>query len=205
MQTHRHQADILIIGGGVCGLNAALTAREQGRSVIVMDKAVIERSGHIAGGIDHFLAYMDTGAEWDTREAYLEFTGKSARGVTNIDVVDSVYCQELPHALKRFEEINCTLRQPDGTYYRTKSYGQPGPWWINFNGKRMKPLLAKAPAMPGAPCSTEWSPPICSPTAAPSAARRASTSARAISISSAPGRSSSPRAAPTASTATLPA
>lgn len=43
-----------------------------------MDKAVIERSGHIAGGIDHFLAYMDTGAEWDTREAYLEFTGKSA-------------------------------------------------------------------------------------------------------------------------------
>ena len=39
MQTHRHQADILIIGGGVCGLNAALTAREQGRSVIVMDKA----------------------------------------------------------------------------------------------------------------------------------------------------------------------
>ena len=89
MQTHRHQADILIIGGGVCGLNAALTAREQGRSVIVMDKAVIERSGHIAGGIDHFLAYMDTGAEWDTREAYLEFTGKSARGVTNIDVVDS--------------------------------------------------------------------------------------------------------------------
>lgn len=128
----------------MCGLNAALTAREQGRSVIVMDKAVIERSGHIAGGIDHFLAYMDTGAEWDTREAYLEFTGKSARGVTNIDVVDSVYCQELPHALKRFEEINCTLRQPDGTYYRTKSYGQPRPWWINFNGKRMKPLLAKA-------------------------------------------------------------
>lgn len=127
MQTHRHQADILIIGGGVCGLNAALTAREQGRSVIVMDKAVIERSGHIAGGIDHFLAYMNTGAEWDTREAYLEFTGKSARGVTNIDVVDSVYCQELPHALKRFEEINCTLRQPDGTYYRTKSYGQPRP------------------------------------------------------------------------------
>ena len=103
MQTHRHQADILIIGGGVCGLNAALTAREQGRSVIVMDKAVIERSGHIAGGIDHFLAYMNTGAEWDTREAYLEFTGKSARGVTNIDVVDSVYCQELPHALKRFD------------------------------------------------------------------------------------------------------
>ena len=112
---------------------------------------------------------MNTGAEWDTREAYLEFTGKSARGVTNIDVVDSVYCQELPTRSSVSEEINCTLRQPDGTYYRTKSYGQPGPWWINFNGKRMKPLLAKGrPQRPGAPCSTAWSPPICSPAAVPS-------------------------------------
>ena len=144
MQTHRHQTDVLVIGGGVCGLNAALSAREQGQSVLIMDKAVIERSGHIAGGIDHFLAYMGTDPEWDTREAYLAFTGKSARGVTNIDVVEAVYCEELERALRRFDEIECSLRQPDGSYYRTKSYGQPGPWWINFNGKSMKPLLAKA-------------------------------------------------------------
>ncbi len=144
MQVHKHKTDVLIIGGGVCGLHAALTAREQGSSVLIMDKAVIERSGHTAGGIDHFLAYLNTGPEWDTREGYLEFTGKSARGVTNIDVVDQVYCSELETALQRYEEIGCTLRQPDGTYYRTKSYGQPGPWWINFNGKRMKPILGKA-------------------------------------------------------------
>ena len=149
MQAYRHTTDILVIGGGVCGLNAALSARELNQSVIVMDKAFIERSGHIAGGIDHFLAYMNTGPSWDTREAYLEFTGKSARGVTNLDVVDAVYCDELERAFKRFDEIHCDLRQPDGTYYRTKSYGQPGPWWINFNGKRMKPLLAKAARQAG--------------------------------------------------------
>lgn len=144
METHRHQTDVLIVGGGVCGLNAALTAREQGRSVLVMDKAVIERSGHIAGGVDHFLAYLNTDPDWDTREAYLKFTGQSARGVTNIDVVDAVYCGELDNALARFDAVGCSLRQADGTYYRTKSYGQPGPWWINFNGKRLKPLLAQA-------------------------------------------------------------
>lgn len=144
MQEHRHRTDILIIGGGVCGLNAALTIREQGLSVLIMDKAVIERSGHIAGGIDHFLAYLDTGPAWDTREAYLEFTGTSARGATNLDVVEAVYCSELKDALARFAQIRCDLRQADGSYYRTKSYGQPGPWWINFDGKRMKPLLAKA-------------------------------------------------------------
>ena len=144
MQTYTHETDVLVVGGGVCGLNAALSAREAGQSVLVMDKAVIERSGHIAGGIDHFLAYLNTGPDWDTREAYLEFTGKSARGVTNLDVVDALYCSELEEALGRFDQIGCTLRQPDGSFYRTRSYGQPGAWWINFNGKSMKPLLAKA-------------------------------------------------------------
>ena len=52
----RLQTDILIIVGGAAGLNAAITARQAGLDVIVMDKAVIERSGHFAGGIDHFAA-----------------------------------------------------------------------------------------------------------------------------------------------------
>jgi adenylylsulfate reductase subunit A len=41
------------------------------------------------------------------------------------------------------ERIGCTLKQPDGTYYRTTSMGQPGPYFINFNGKQLKPLLAR--------------------------------------------------------------
>ena len=138
------KADILIIGGGVAGLNAALTAREAGKSVIVLEKAVIERSGHSAGGIDHFGAYLETGPDWDTREAYLDFTAGSARGATDISVVEKVYCDELKSAIQRHEDIGCTRRNGAGAFYRTKSYGQPGPWYINFNGKRMKPLLAAA-------------------------------------------------------------
>jgi adenylylsulfate reductase subunit A len=144
MNEERLSTDILIIGGGVAGLNAALLAREAGQDVVIMDKAVIERSGHSAGGIDHFAAYLETGPAWDTREAYLEFTAQSARGATDLSVVESVYCDELKAAIERFEKIGCALRRADGTYFRTQSFGQPGPWWINFNGKRMKPLLGKA-------------------------------------------------------------
>jgi len=99
------QTDVLIIGGGVAGLNAALTAREAGCSVVIMDKAVIEHSGHSAGGIDHFLAYLETGEDWDTREAYLDFTARSARGAADISVVEKVYCDELQAALQRYEDI----------------------------------------------------------------------------------------------------
>jgi adenylylsulfate reductase subunit A len=136
--------DFLIIGGGVAGLNAALTARQAGVDVTVMDKAVIERSGHISGGVDHFLAYLETGPNWDSREAYLEFTAKSAAGATNLNVVEKVYCDNLKAALKRFDDVGVPLTQPDGTFFRTQSYGQPGPWFINFNGKRLKPALGRA-------------------------------------------------------------
>jgi len=140
----RLQTDILIIGGGAAGLNAALSARAAGREVVVMDKAVIERSGHFAGGIDHFAAYLNTGPDWDTREAYLGFTARSARGAADPDVVEKVYCDQLAAAIERFDAVGCSLRRPDDTFFRTQSYGQPGPWWINFNGKRLKPLLGQA-------------------------------------------------------------
>jgi len=143
MNEERVQTDVLVIGGGAAGLNAALTAREAGRGVVVMDKAVIERSGHFAGGIDHFCAYLETGPHWDTREAYLDFTARSARGATDLSAVEKVYCGELKTAIQRFDEVGCTLRSPDGSFFRTQSYGQPGPWWINFDGKRLKPVLAK--------------------------------------------------------------
>jgi adenylylsulfate reductase, subunit A len=109
-----------------------------------MDKAVIERSGHISGGVDHFLAYLESGPDWDSRQAYLDFTAKSARGATDLSVVEKVYCDNLNEAIKRFDQVGVPLTQTDGRFFRTQSYGQPGPWWINFNGKRLKPSLGKA-------------------------------------------------------------
>ncbi len=138
------QTDVLIVGGGVAGLNAAVTAAKAGLSVVVTDKGYIEHSGNISGGVDHFLAYLETGPTWDTKEAYLQFTGNSARGATDLKVVEAVYCEELKTAIQYSTDIGCPLHRPGGSYFRTKSYGQPGPWWINFNGKRMKPLLGQA-------------------------------------------------------------
>ncbi len=144
MHEHSLSTDLLVVGGGIAGLNAALSGAEKGVSVVVMDKAVIERSGHTAGGIDHFCAFLDTGPEWDTREAYLEYTVKSSWGATRPEVVEQVYCENLAAAMERFDKIGVPLRQADGTFFRTQSYGQPGPWWINFNGKRLKPSLGRA-------------------------------------------------------------
>jgi adenylylsulfate reductase, subunit A len=136
------EADVLVVGGGLAGNNAAIAAAEKGAKVLIADKSSIDRCGAIAGGVDHFMAYLNTDG-WDTRQAYLEWVGKIARGAVNLSVQNAVFCRELDAALERMERIGCSLKQPSGDYYRTASMGQPGPYFINFNGKHLKPLLAK--------------------------------------------------------------
>jgi len=137
------EADVAVIGGGTAGTNSAMAAAEMGLKVLVVDKANINRSGAIAGGIDHFLAFLETGEPWDTRESYLNYVGRVARGAANLKIHEAVYCEEVNSAINRIERIGVPLRNPGtGEFYRTQSMGQPGPYWINFNGKRLKPKMA---------------------------------------------------------------
>ena len=132
------------MGGGLAGLNAAIAAAERGAQVVILDKGKIERSGNISGGVDHFMAYLETGEAWDSREAYLEYVQKEGYGIVNIDIHNRIFCEELKDAIARLERIGSPLSDPKtGHTYRTASMGQPGPYWINFNGKHLKPNLAK--------------------------------------------------------------
>ena len=143
MKTHHLKTDVVIMGGGLAGLNAAIAAAERGADVVILDKGKIERSGNIAGGVDHFMAYLETGEPWDTREAYLQYVQEEGYGIVNVEIHNRVFCDELKNAITRLERIGSPLCNPKtGQYYRTASMGQPGPFWINFNGKNLKPNLA---------------------------------------------------------------
>ena len=61
METINISTDVLVIGGGLAGANAAMGAAEKGATVVVADKANINRSGDIGGGVDHFLAFLNQG------------------------------------------------------------------------------------------------------------------------------------------------
>jgi len=108
-----------------------------------MDKGGIARSGSVGGGVDHFFAYLNEGEPWDTREGYLEYCANVARGAVDLDIVDAIYCDELEAALERMERIGASLRLDGKTYLRSSSFGAKGSYWVNFNGKRLKPALAK--------------------------------------------------------------
>jgi adenylylsulfate reductase subunit A len=143
MKTHSLKTDVVIMGGGLAGLNAAIAAAERGVHVVILDKGKIERSGNIAGGVDHFMAYLETGEPWDTRDAYLQYVQEEGYGIVNVEIHNRVFCDELKNAIERLKRIGSPLSDPKtARYYRTASMGQPGPYWINFNGKNLKPNLA---------------------------------------------------------------
>ena len=52
------EADVLVVGGGIGGLMAAINAADQGARVIVAEKANTKRSGSGATGNDHFVCYI---------------------------------------------------------------------------------------------------------------------------------------------------
>ena len=51
-------ADVVIAGGGIGGLMAAVAAARAGASTVVLEKANTKRSGSGAGGNDHFACYI---------------------------------------------------------------------------------------------------------------------------------------------------
>lgn len=146
------RTDVAIIGGGLAGNCAAIAAAEQGVDVVIVEKAGFRRCGAIAGGVDHFMAYLNT-EEWDTKESYLNYATNVAKGAINLRVHDACVAQNIPEAIYRLEKrYGISLAKENGTYYRTRSFGQPGPFFINFNGKNLKPRLADVAEKSGVKC-----------------------------------------------------
>ena len=52
------QSDVLVVGGGIGGLQAAISAADTGAKVIVAEKADTRRSGNGSTGNDHFACYI---------------------------------------------------------------------------------------------------------------------------------------------------
>ena len=52
------EVDFLIVGGGIAGLMAAISAASKGIDVLVAEKANVKRSGSGATGNDHFCCYI---------------------------------------------------------------------------------------------------------------------------------------------------
>ncbi len=147
------ETDVLIIGGGVAGCLAAIGVAEGGAKCVICEKGgIIERSGSIAGGVDHFFAVLEEGEEWDTPEYLLRHIPGITEGVVDIDV-----CARFLHGLKgmirRLEKMGIDFHNPaapDRPYLRHRSFGLPGEYTIEFEGNDFKQVIGQAARNTGA-------------------------------------------------------
>jgi succinate dehydrogenase/fumarate reductase flavoprotein subunit len=58
MKTEKIETDVLVVGGGIAGLMAAIRAKELGVRVVVVDKGNTLTSGAGGCGNDHFICYI---------------------------------------------------------------------------------------------------------------------------------------------------
>ncbi|MBW1799090.1 MAG: FAD-binding protein [Deltaproteobacteria bacterium] len=138
------ETDVLVLGSGAAGCGAAISAREKGAKVLMLDKGKLESSGNLGGGNDHFMAILNSGPETDSTEALVNFFKSPRLGLTE-KVIEEAWAKTMPPVLDILQEVGVEfVKNEDGTWLRTVGFGQPGNWWININnGHIIKRLIAK--------------------------------------------------------------
>lgn len=134
--------DVLVLGSSASGCGAAIAARRQDARVLLVDKGVLESSGNLGGGNDHFMAVLDQD-EHDGLQDMLDYYVSPCSGISAAVVEHYYRC--CPACLDVLIDCGIELmHNPDGSYMRSTGFGQPGAWWIHINhGYEVKPRLAK--------------------------------------------------------------
>ncbi len=73
-------ADVLVIGGGIAGCHAAISAANHGASVVVAERGMAKRSGLGGAGVDHWHAACTNPCSKVTPMAYTQAIMESAKG-----------------------------------------------------------------------------------------------------------------------------
>lgn len=137
-----HDTDILILGAGASGCGAALAASLYGRRVLLADKGKLESCGSLGGGNDHFMAVLNTDEPCDTTDAIVDFYCTPTSGYSPSQVRQ--WAEVMPRMIALLKSLEIEfLHNPDGSFYRTTGFGQPGSWWTHINnGKYLKRRIA---------------------------------------------------------------
>lgn len=145
------ETDVLIVGGGVAGCLAALAARDAGAEVLVCDKGGrLAWSGSVGGGVDQFLAVLETDEEWDQPAYLMQSVGQLTDGLVDLAVVERMV-YELPRVFRRIEALGVNFREKDAEgYARHRAFGLPGAYHVDFDGKKFKQTIARAVRRAGA-------------------------------------------------------
>lgn len=112
--------DILIIGSGGAGLCAALSAKEQGATVLVVGKSypTASQTSMAQGGMNAALGNVTP----DSIQAHYEDTIKSAHGICDNKMVQQM-CENAPHSIAWLEKLGVPFDRTDKSKIAQRQLG----------------------------------------------------------------------------------
>jgi len=139
LTTETIDCDILIIGGGMAGCGAAFEAKYWSKDlkVVMVEKAVIERSGATGEGLSAINCYMGQRYGWNTPEDFVKYVVNDMMGLAREDLVYDIG-RHVDSSVHLLEEWGLPIwKKENGQYERI------GRWQIPIHGESIKPITAE--------------------------------------------------------------
>lgn len=118
------RSDVLIIGGGLAGLMAALAARGSGKTVTIVSKSLVGKAGNTlvsGGGISSATDEAENNAE-----IFFADIMRSGKGLNNRKLVQKL-TSESPFILQQLEDFGVKLIRKDGSFKKRRPPGHSVP------------------------------------------------------------------------------
>jgi succinate dehydrogenase/fumarate reductase flavoprotein subunit len=112
---HEIETDVLVLGGGIAGSHAAISAAQKGVRVTVVEKGMVKRSGAGGAGVDHWLGACTNPCSKVTPEEFTEAAFKSARGYT-CGPAWYIFTKESWNTLLDCERMGVRIRDADDEF-----------------------------------------------------------------------------------------
>lgn len=108
--------DVLVLGGGLAGCQAAINARKKGVEVAIVDKAPIIRSGSGGAGIDHWHDVFANPCSRITPEQAMELQAGQLSSRGGFEHLAYITCKESYDALLDVEQMGLPIRDLDDEF-----------------------------------------------------------------------------------------
>lgn len=137
------ETDVLVIGGGIGGLMAAIGAAKTGVRVTLADKANTKRSGSGATGNDHFLCYIPE-KHGDDIKVVMREVADSLVGAFHDSKLTRRFLEESFEVVKMWEEYGIEMRPHGDWEFMGHAYPGRPRVWLKYGGHNQKPALTAA-------------------------------------------------------------
>lgn len=137
------ETELAVVGGGIGGLMAAISAAEKGVKVTVLEKADTRRSGSGGGGCDHFFCYLPE-QHGDSLEPLFQELMESQVGSNYDPSLVYRFMKTSTSIVEKWHEWGINMK-PYGDKYEFRGHAFPGRprIWLKYDGHNQKTVLTR--------------------------------------------------------------